>query len=250
MPVVTMTNIKGGVGKTNVTINLAGVLAKNGHKVLILDNDCQSSLSKLLNISMKYNMLDLYSNPKVTFQDCISMFDTNIYVIPNTMKSSKLEAELYQKKNRETVLKRKYDAFDHDFDFILIDNSPFMGLQLENSLCMSDYYMEVIDDSTNALEGLEMVSIDIDGLQENGLAENLKLLGILRNMFDKTTNFDKQFLEVVEEELGDKLFNTIIYRSIRYKEAATAHKTIQKYDKVCAEPYDELYTEVMNRLVK
>lgn len=248
MTVISLINVKGGVGKTATAINLAGAIAYQKHKVLLIDNDSQSSLSQILKVENKFNMYDLYANPKVGFIDCIVKYNEYIHVIPNTIESSVLERELYNKKCPEHILKVKYSNFSHDYDFIIIDNSPFLGMMVQNSLCMSDYYMEVIDNSPSALQGLNMVNKIVNELEENRMVNDLKLIGILRNRFEKRTIFSRQFTEVTEEELKDDLFNTIILDSVKYKEATAMNKTIQEYSLKHAKGYTELYYEMTNRI--
>lgn len=247
--IITLINVKGGVGKTTTTINIAGAMAKLKRKVLILDNDSQSNISQILNINSQYNMYDLYTNSKVSFNDCISKYNKYIYVIPNTINSAILENELYSKRNKESILKDKYDKFnDNNFDYVLIDNSPFLGITVQNSLVVSNYYIEIIDNSTSALQGLNMVNKVVNDLRENGLINELKLLGILRNRFKKRTLFNRQLNEVLQEELKDKLFNTIIYDSVKYKEAVALHKTIQDYNMTYSKPYKDLYYELISKI--
>ena len=246
---ISIINVKGGVGKTLTAINLAGQMVKQNKNVLLIDNDPQSSLSQILNIKSDYTMYDLYTNNKINFEDCIRKYTKHIYVVPNSIESAVLESELHSKRNREEILKAKYQKFsDNIFNFVLIDNSPFLGIEVQNSLVMSNYYLEVIDNSTSSLQGLNMVDKIINELKENNLINELKLIGILRNNFQKRTIFSKQFDEVVEEELNDKLFKTIIYNSVKYKEASALHKTIQEYSSIHSKPYANLYSELIDRI--
>lgn len=248
MHIISIINIKGGVGKTTTVINLAGALAHKGHKVLILDNDPQSNITQILNIKNQYTMYDLYTNKKVIFDDCISQYNNNIYVIPNSIESAILDMELNNRTNRENILKNKLNTLNMEFEYILIDNSPFLNVIVHNALTMSDYYIEVIDNSTSAIQGLNLVSRTINNIKDSMLNDRIKLLGILRNRFDKRTNFTKQFVEVLESNYKDNLFNTIIYDSIKYKESITYNKTIQEYNKQYSEPYNALYREVIDRI--
>ncbi|MBN1040058.1 hypothetical protein DVW12_15265 [Clostridium botulinum] len=107
--IISIINVKGGVGKTTTAINLAGQFAKQGHRVLLIDNDSQSNLSQILNVESEYNLYDLYSNSKVNFEDCIAQYNEWIDVIPNVIESAVLESELHNKITRETILKNKFD---------------------------------------------------------------------------------------------------------------------------------------------
>lgn len=246
MVTISLVNIKGGVGKTLTTINLAGELAKQ-YKVLIIDNDSQGNATQILNADHNFKMRDLYLNKKVNFDDCIVDIKLNMSIICNSIESAIVERDLYTKTSRETILRAKFLKMRREFDFVLIDNSPFLGSCVDNALVMSDYYIEVMDDSTSALDGLQMVHDVVATLREAELS-NIKLLGVLRNGYEKVSRFGKQFRQVSEEIVKEDIFKTIVYRSVKYKEATTNHMLIQEHSAKYAEPYTSLVTEIMKRI--
>lgn len=246
MYVISIATIKGGTGKTLTTINLAGEIAKYG-RVLLIDNDSQSNLSQRLNVKNDYTMYDLYSNNKVKFEDCICYAKDNIFIIPNKQESASLERQL-RSKNADIILLEKWKQYAEKFDFVLIDNTPFPGVFMKNSLAMSDYYIEVIDNSDSALQSLNMVNNLINEIKDTEVNTNIKLLGILRNRFERKTVFGKQFNDALDNIIGKDLFNTIVYESIKYKEANTMHQTIQEYNVEYAKPYESLLAEIIHRI--
>lgn len=246
--VISIINVKGGVGKTLTTLNLGGQLAVEGKKVLLIDNDSQSNLSQILNIESKYTLYDLYANSKINFEDCIINYSKNIDVIVNTIESAGLESELHNKITRETILLNKYRKFQDDYDFIIIDNSPFLGICTTNAMVMSDFYIDVIDNSTSALQGLNLINKLVADIKESGVNTFIKLLGILRNNFEKKTVFSNQLNEVLVDELNEDLFKTIVPHSVKYKESVAMNKTIQEYNKPYAAPYKNLYKEIIDRI--
>jgi chromosome partitioning protein len=245
MNIISIVNVKGGTGKTTTTINIAGEIAKNKKKVLLIDNDPQSNLSQILKTKNRYNLVDLYTNKKVSFNDCIFKYNDYIYCIPSTLESANIEPELYRKMNRESVLKSKFDNEGlTSYDYVLIDNSPFLGLMVTNSIVMSNYYMVILDNSIHALTGLNMVTHFIEDIKDNGLNQNIECLGILRNRFDLRTIFTKQMSDITEKTIKDRLFKTIIRDSIKYKESAAKNKPIQEYNNKASEPYTNLLHEI------
>lgn len=249
MCIIAIANIKGGVGKTLSTINLAGQLAKEGYKTLIIDNDPQSNVTQILDIEEpEITLYDVYNDKKIGIDDCVYDVGENLYIVPNSIKSSKLEVNLSTKMSRESILKMKLNTIPDLFDFVLIDNSPFLGILTQNALVISDYLLSVVDNSSSSLQGLNMLNEVKQEIKEAGLNEDLKLLGILRSRFDKNTRFTKDFNEVLESNYKDSIFETVIYNSVKYKEASALHKTIQDYDTKYAEPYISLVKEIKNRI--
>lgn len=251
MIVISVANIKGGVGKTQTCINLSKELSEGGN-VLLIDNDSQSNTTQiLLNEELgtfDKTLYDVYMDKSVKLTDCLYQYSEKLFVCPNTILSSKLDRQLINTYNKETILKHKIEALPKGFfDFVIIDNTPALNITLENSLCASDYYIAIVDNSSSALQGLRMIQETVEVLKEENLTD-VKLGGVLRNRFDKKANFTKAFNTVLEESLGDDLFKTIIYDSVRYKEAIALHQCIDSYNKAYAIPYKRLIKEMSKRM--
>ena len=116
-------------------------------------------------------------------------------------------------------------------------------------MTISNYYIEIIDNSPSALQGLNMINRLLKEMKENMIINNLNLLGILRNRFDKRRNFTRQLNEVVEDSLELALFKTIIYDSVKYKEATLLNQTIQEYSPTHAKVYSDLIKEIKERMI-
>jgi len=246
--IISISNIKGGTGKTTTAINLTGELAKQGYKVCLLDNDPQSNSTQTFSIATELTLYDIYTNKKIGFEECLVKINDNVSIIPNKIRSAKLDREINSRVNREQILLNKLETLKTKFDFVIIDNTPFDSIVLKNALAMSDYYISIIDNCNDSLAGLEMLEETVTELKEDRVNDNIECLGILRNCFDKVSSFSKQFSEVVEETYSHKLFKTIIYNSVKYKEARSLGKFIQDYSKEHAQPYEALLNEVLNKL--
>ena len=249
MKIISIANVKGGTGKTNTAIGLAKELSKK-YKVLLIDNDPQSNITSiLLNDISDFNitLYDVYLKKNIKFSDCIYEFEENFYIVPNCLASMSLDLELSSKGNRENILFNKLNTIPSVFDFVIIDNSPFISLQLKNSLVISDFIICPIDNSSSSLQGYNMMIKTLNDLEDDNLICK-KSIYLLRNRFDKTSKFTKDFNKTVEENLKDILLDTIIFNSIKYKEASALHTTIQNHSKEHADVFLNLANEILNKL--
>lgn len=249
MKIITIGNIKGGVGKTTTVLNLAAEFAKQGYKTLVIDGDSQADTTNIVDLGEFDTVLyDVYKDKKTGFDDAIYEVREKLYIVPNNIRANKLEMELATRMNRESILKSKRDTIPDLFDIVLVDTSPFLGITTQNCLALADYYLCVVDNSSSALNGFSLMREVVQELKDTGINTNLKLLGILRNRFDRRTSFSKQFNEVLEDAVPEHLFNTIVYDSIKYKEASALHETIQTYSVKHSKVYAELIEEIKERI--
>lgn len=249
MKIISIANVKGGTGKTNIAIGLAKELSKN-YKVLLIDNDPQSSITSILLNDIKefeHTLYNVYLQKNIGFNDCIYEFQENFYIVPNCLDSMTLDLELSSKGNRENILLNKLKTIPNIFDFIIIDNSPFISLQMKNSIVISDLILCPIDNSSSSLQGYNMMLKTLISLQDDNLISK-KNIFVLRNRFDKTSKFTKDFNKTVEEVLKNNLLDTIIFNSIKYKEASALHKTIQEHSKEHAKVFEKLTKEIIKKI--
>lgn len=249
MKIISIANVKGGTGKTNTTIGLAKELSKK-YKVLVIDNDPQSSITSILLNDIKEfdnTLYDVYLQKNIGFNDCIYEFQENFYIVPNCLNSMTLDLELSSKGNRENILLNKLNTIPTVFNFVIIDNSPFISLQLKNSIVISDLIICPIDNSSSSLQGYNMMMKTLNTLKDDNLIEN-KNIYVLRNRFDKTSKFTKDFNKAVEENLKDVLLDTIIFNSIKYKEASALHTTIQEHSTEHAKVFTNLCNEILDKI--
>ena len=201
MEIISVINQKGGVGKTTSTYNISTLLAKKGYKVLMIDNDGQASLT----LACGYNPLDLdltmsnvyVNNTNIT--DCILETEIeNLDLAPSTIKLTMAETALINTFARETVIKSRLSEIVNDYDFVLIDNPPHLGLLTINSLVASDYVLIPCATNSLATYALEDLFNTIEGIKK--INRHIKVLGIVATMFDKRTNIDKQELQYMKDK--------------------------------------------------
>ena len=250
MVIFSIANAKGGVGKTTFTINLAGELSKHG-KVLLIDNDpqCNITQSLLPGSNFEKGLHYVYVDESIGFSDIILSYkeNENIFIAPNSLSSTQLEYQLINHIGRESILTRKAHTIPEDFDFVLIDNMPFLGTVCLNGILLSDYMISVIDNSDMSIQGLTLIDYQFRQLQQY-IKPSLRCIGVVRNNFDKNTNYTKDFNKQAEKAIGSQVFETIIYKSVRYKEAISKGKTVQQAYPEYAKPYTEIVKEIFSRL--
>lgn len=246
---IALANQKGGVGKTTSSVNLSSSLAFLGKKVLLVDIDPQGNASSGVGVNkgeIEHCIYDVLVDD-VAIQDVLQKTDLdNLNVIPATIQLAGAEVELVPAISREIRLKRAIDSIRDDYDYVIIDCPPSLGLLTLNALTAADSVLIPVQCEYYALEGLSQLLNTIRIVQKH-LNEDLQIEGVLLTMLDARTNLGIQVIEEVKKYFQNKVFNTIIPRNVRLSEAPSHGKPILLYDAKSkgAEVYLELAKEVV-----
>lgn len=247
--IISICNQKGGTGKTTSAINLATYLALAGRKILLVDLDPQANTTSGIGIN-KHNI------QKSTYHVLLEELElkeilqstavNNLFLAPSNLDLTGAEVELVGVLGREYRLKRALTKEKDNFDFIIIDSPPSLGLLTINGLCAADSVMITVQCEYYALEGLTQLSNTIELVKEN-LNPNLTIEGVLLTMADYRTNLTKEVIQEARNYFKDKVYKTVVPRNIRLTEAPSFGKPIALYDKdsIGAQKYAELSKEVL-----
>lgn len=246
---IALANQKGGVGKTTSSVNLSSSLAFLGKKVLLVDIDPQGNASSGVGVNKGEIEHCIYGVlvDDVAIQDVLQKTDLdNLNVIPATIQLAGAEVELVPAISREIRLKKAIDSIRDDYDYVIIDCPPSLGLLTLNALTAADSVLIPVQCEYYALEGLSQLLNTIRIVQKH-LNEDLQIEGVLLTMLDARTNLGIQVIEEVKKYFQNKVFNTIIPRNVRLSEAPSHGKPILLYDAKSkgAEVYLELAKEVV-----
>lgn len=246
---IALANQKGGVGKTTSSVNLSSSLAFLGKKVLLVDIDPQGNASSGVGVNkgeIEHCIYDVLVDD-VAIQDVLQKTDLdNLNVIPATIQLAGAEVELVPAISREIRLKKAIDSIRDDYDYVIIDCPPSLGLLTLNALTAADSVLIPVQCEYYALEGLSQLLNTIRIVQKH-LNEDLQIEGVLLTMLDARTNLGIQVIEEVKKYFQNKVFNTIIPRNVRLSEAPSHGNPILLYDAKSkgAEVYLELAKEVV-----
>ncbi|WP_445489244.1 ParA family protein [Niallia sp. 03133] len=247
--IITVANQKGGVGKTTTSVNLGSCLAYIGKKVLLVDIDPQGNATSGVGIEkadVDYCVYDVLVDDLEAKQVIKATNVENLQVIPATIQLAGAEIELVSTISREVRLKRALEEVKDNYDYILIDCPPSLGLLTINALTASDAVLIPVQCEYYALEGLSQLLNTVRLVQKH-LNHELAIEGVLLTMLDARTNLGLQVIEEVKKYFQDKVYKTIIPRNIRLSEAPSHGEPIIIYDPKSrgAEVYLELAKEVV-----
>ncbi|MBL0954358.1 ParA family protein [Leptospira levettii] len=249
--IVSISNQKGGVGKTTTAINLASNLVDLGKKVLLLDIDPQGNSGSGLG-------LEVQSLNKTTYEVMIGelsareaiqkTFVQNLDIIPSNINLSGLEVDFLGIEKKEFKLKDALASIKESYDYILIDCPPSLGVLTINALCASQSVMITLQTEYFALEGLSQL-MRIISLVQSQWNPSLALEGVLLTMYDKRTNLANQVADDVRNYFKEKVYETVIPRNVKLSEAPSFGKPINYYDPdgVGAKSYKSLAEEIVGR---
>ena len=228
--IISIINQKGGVGKTTTAVNLSAYLADKGYKVLLIDTDSQGNATSGLSKKVKFRS-DLYEvllNDEIIENAIVKTDVRKLFLLPASIDLAGAEIEMVSLPRREFLLKEKLQSIKDDYDFILMDCPPSLGLMTLNTLVASEFVLIPIQAEFYALEGLSQLVKTIKSVTRR-LNPSLDILGILLTMFDGRTNLSIQVAEEVKRYFGTKLFKTVIPRSIKLSEAPGFGESVLTY---------------------
>ena len=229
--VISVANQKGGVGKTTTAVNLSALLAKKGKKVLLIDTDPQGNATSGVGVekTVSFSVYDVLVDD-VEIENTLQLTEMkNLEVCPSNINVAGAEVQLVSKENREYKLKEKIQKIKDDYDYIIIDCPPSLGLVTLNAFTASDSVLIPIQCEYYALEGLGQL-INTINLVKKHLNKELVIEGALLTMYDARTNLSNQVVKEVKKYFGDKVYKTVIPRNVRLSEAPSYGMPITEYD--------------------
>ncbi len=249
--IIAVSNQKGGVGKTTTSVNLSACLAIQGKRVLLIDLDPQANAGSGLGIypeSFDQSMYHVLVEEKPVSDIVLKTLIPQLYFAPSKQDLAGAELDLVSMMGREVRLKEALDLIRDDFDFIVIDTPPTLGLITVNALTAADSVLIPLQSEYYAMEGLSQL-VKTTNLIKKRLNPGLEREGILLTMFDRRNNLSSQVEEQIRSHFKNEVFQTVIPRNVRLSEAPSYGKPAILYDKgsVGAQAYWEFSKEILEK---
>lgn len=250
--VISIANQKGGVGKTTTAINLSAGLAMCGKKVLLIDLDPQanSSLTFLPHEIIERSVYELLTEPDIDIDEVVRKTAIpELDILPSRINLAKFESKLIGEFDAPFRLKDRIDGASRKYDYVLIDTPPTLGLITVNALVASNYLIIPIQPSYFALEGTDDLLETVEKVKARP-NPNLQVLGVVITLLDKRTTLAKDIQEQIRQVFGDKVFETVISKSVRLEESPAYKESIFTFapNSSGAVEYSSLCKEVLSRV--
>ncbi len=247
--IISIVNQKGGVGKTTTTINLGAALANYNQKVLIVDFDQQANATTGLGIDKEdilFDIADFFTHIALVKKAILHTTIDNLDVIPATIKLANVEETLYQVPDKEYLMSRKLSELRKEYDYILIDCPPSLGLIVDNALYASDSVIIPVECGYYSYDALTQMTHKINSVQKH---KKIEIEGILLTKLDNRNTLGYKIVEKVQFLFPDKTFKTIITNSSHIQEAPLYGKSVLQfsYNSRGAKEYRELAKEILDR---
>ena len=253
MKIIAVANQKGGVGKTTTAVNLGWALAQQDQRILLIDLDPQGNATSALGLQDIENgsLYDCLLGGASVVDKVIPTRREGLFLIPADLDLAGAEVEIARMSDHLTRLARTLTMLRNDrtFDFVMIDCPPSLGILMTNALAAADELLTPIQCEYFALEGLVKIVRVVEQVRDSGANEQLEIGGIVMTMFDGRTKLSPQVVAEVREHFGDRVYQTIIPRTVRLSEAPSFGKSILEYDSrgIGAEAYRALSREFLKR---
>ena len=249
--IISFSNQKGGVGKTTTCVNMAAYLSRAGKKVLLIDLDPQGNATTGLGFSkgaLKKSVYNVIIEDEDVKDNVLETELEGLYILPSNIDLAGAEVSLVYKKNRDRVLRAALEKVKGQYDFILIDSPPSLGLLTINALAAADSAIIPIQSEYYALEGLSQLMNTIS-LVKQVLNKSLKVEGVVLTMYDGRSLISKQIAAEIKKYFSKKLYEIVIPRNVRLSEAPSHGKPIVLHDPKCmgARAYAALTEELMKK---
>jgi chromosome partitioning protein len=249
--IISISNQKGGVGKTTTAVNLSASLAASGKNCLLIDCDPQGNATTGLGIdktSLKSGLYDFILSPDPQPAAILNTPMAGLSIMGATKDLIGAEVEMHDEEEREYLLKNRISSLKNDYDFIIIDCPPSLGFLTVNAITASDYVLIPLQCEYYALEGMTQLLNTLKAVKKK-LNPTLKIIGILLTMYDSRNNLTSQVEEEVRGHFKGTVFKTIVPRNVRLSEAPSHGKPIMLYDAKSSgtQSYLKLAEEVMAR---